>query len=149
MESEDEVWPQERVRLSLTGTPRNRAQLISMTACQSPECVFTGTEPAQYEISAAVKGWKLIQTEQVTLTPPQVKSVSLKLRNTQTWITVRLIDVDSKPVPGVRYRLKLPDGSEKEGVLDQDGSAHYDQIDPGSCSVCFPELDQDAWAPVG
>lgn len=61
------------------------------------------------------------------------------------WIEVELKDEDGKPVPGERFRVTLPDGSEYEGTLDEKGVGRLDHIDPGSCKVTFPNLDQDAW----
>jgi hypothetical protein len=48
-------------------------------------------------------------------------------------------------VPGIRFRLKLPDGTVEEGTLDGNGMRRRDGLEPASCSVCFPDLDQDAW----
>lgn len=63
----------------------------------------------------------------------------------KTWIAIELVGEDDKPVPGVAYRILLTDGSARDGVLDAQGSARIDGIDPGTCMVTFPKLDQDAW----
>src|SRR5262249_35905861 len=68
--------------------------------------------------------------------------------NTRTWIEIRLIDKDGDPVPGERYRLRLPDYAIMEGVLDEEGKARYDGILPGTCLVQFPGLDAKEWRPV-
>jgi len=68
--------------------------------------------------------------------------------NTQTWIEIRLVDSVGDPVPGERYRLRLPDASIMEGVLDDEGKARYDGIVSGSCQVSFPGLDAKEWRPV-
>jgi hypothetical protein len=65
-----------------------------------------------------------------------------------TWIEIRLIGEDDKPIPGERYRLELPDGSVREGTLDDRGLARVDGIDAGECEVTFPRLDEEAWARV-
>ena len=62
-----------------------------------------------------------------------------------TWIEIRLIGEDDKPIPGERYRLELTDGSTREGRLDDKGQARVDGIDPGNCTVTFPALDEEAW----
>ena len=67
------------------------------------------------------------------------------LAKKKTWIAIELIGEDDKPIPGAAYRILLTDGSAKDGVLDGDGSARVDGIDPGTCMVTFPGLDQDAW----
>ena len=44
-----------------------------------------------------------------------------------------------------RYRVKLPGGEVKEGNLNSYGQAGFYELDPGSCKVTFPELDEEAW----
>ena len=62
-----------------------------------------------------------------------------------TWIEIRLIGEDDQPIPGERYRIELPDGTTREGRLDDKGKARVDGIDPGTCAVTFPALDEEAW----
>lgn len=66
-------------------------------------------------------------------------------RTEVTWIEICLIGEDRKPIPGERYKIELPDGSTREGRLDDKGLARVDGIDPGSCTVTFPALDEEAW----
>lgn len=66
-----------------------------------------------------------------------------------TWITIALVGEDDKPIPGERYRVELPDGSIREGRLDGEGLARFRDIDPGECVVTFPDLDEEAWVPIG
>lgn len=62
------------------------------------------------------------------------------------WIEIRMTDMDDRPVTGRVYRIVLPDGeTAAEGTLDDKGTARVEGIDPGSCQVTFPDLDQDAW----
>ncbi len=65
-----------------------------------------------------------------------------------TWIAIRLVDDGSapKPVPFRKYRVELPDGSTREGMLGADGTAELRGIDPGTCKVTFPDLAPEAWA---
>ena len=58
-----------------------------------------------------------------------------------SWIEIYLRDTEGKPVPGERYRIKLPDGSIEEGRLDADGHVEYYGINPGACVVSFPDID--------
>lgn len=71
--------------------------------------------------------------------PPPLK------KKDQTFIAIRMRGEDGQPVPAVRYRITLPDGSAQEGLLDDQGSARIDGIQPGQCEVTFPELDGSAW----
>jgi len=63
----------------------------------------------------------------------------------KTWIKIKLIDMVGKPIPGERYRIKLPDGEVVEGELDERGEAECWNIDHGTCKVSFPDLDEEAW----
>ena len=65
-----------------------------------------------------------------------------------TWIEIKLIGEDDKPIPGEAYRVELVDGSVQEGRLDAEGFVRIDQIDPGTCTVTFPALDEEAWKRV-
>lgn len=65
-----------------------------------------------------------------------------------SWIEIEMLDEADRPVPGVKYEIELPDGSVASGVLDGDGLARIDGIEPGNCRVTFPELDKDAWEPA-
>jgi hypothetical protein len=63
----------------------------------------------------------------------------------KTWIEFRLVDEDGKPVGHVRYELELPDGSTKSGVLDEQGRARFEDLDPGKCQIAFPDIDAREW----
>jgi hypothetical protein len=65
-----------------------------------------------------------------------------------TWIEIQLIDADGKPVTGMPYEIKLPDGSIQSGKLDVVGRGRHEQIPPGQCEVRFPELDGGDWKPA-
>ncbi len=62
-----------------------------------------------------------------------------------SWIEIVLVDEEDIPVAGEAYRIVLPDGSVKEGSLDEKGFARIDSIEPGTCKISFPSLDKDAW----
>ena len=66
----------------------------------------------------------------------------------KTWIEVELLDDLGEVVPNERYRLRLPDGSIREGRLDANGRARVDGIDPGTAQVCFPDIDANDWRPA-
>jgi type VI secretion system secreted protein VgrG len=63
-----------------------------------------------------------------------------------SWIEIELVDEEDNPVPGQAYRVTLPDGQTvAEGTLDHNGFARIEGIEPGTCQITFPNLDQDAW----
>lgn len=64
------------------------------------------------------------------------------------WIEIALMDEDGTPVSGESYRVKLPNSRVLTGNLDSRGVARIEGIDPGTCQVTFPDLDQDAWNPL-
>lgn len=65
------------------------------------------------------------------------------------WIEIQLLGEDGEPVPNTKYRVQLPDGRIEEGTLDAEGVAGFEGIAAGSCKITFPELDQEAWEPLG
>lgn len=64
----------------------------------------------------------------------------------KTFIEFKLVDNDNNPIANERYKVKLTDGSIKEGRLGADGSVRFNNIDPGSCDISFPDLDAKDWA---
>lgn len=66
---------------------------------------------------------------------------------TKTWIEIRLVDPENSPVPGERYRVRLPDAALMEGVLDRDGKARFECIVAGQAEITFPGLDAREWKP--
>ena len=64
------------------------------------------------------------------------------------WIGVELVDDAGQPVTGQMFEIKLPDGSYYTGTTDEKGKGKVTNIDPGSCDITFPDLDQEAWDPA-
>ena len=67
---------------------------------------------------------------------------------TKTWVEIVLVDQDNAPVPGAKYRIKLPDSSTREGSLDANGKARVDGILAGTCQVSFPDIHAPEWQGV-
>ncbi len=65
------------------------------------------------------------------------------------WIEIRLINEQQNPVAGETYRLTLPGGDTTGGTLNDDGLARHDNIEGGTCRVCFPNLDAREWTGDG
>jgi hypothetical protein len=62
-----------------------------------------------------------------------------------SWIEIQMIGEDDKPLPGIKYKVTLPDDTVDEGTTDQDGKARVEGFEKGDCKVTFPELDSEAW----
>jgi uncharacterized protein involved in type VI secretion and phage assembly len=62
-----------------------------------------------------------------------------------SFIAIEMVDTQGKPVPGLAFVIELPDGVKKDGVLDKDGRARFEPIEPGECRITFPDLDKDSW----
>lgn len=58
----------------------------------------------------------------------------------KTWIEIELVDEQGAPLPEERYRIRLSDGSIREGTLDANGRARFDRIDAGTCDLAFLSL---------
>jgi len=72
-----------------------------------------------------------------------------KCSNQTDWIEIVLKDQHDVPMPGEEYLVKAHGGTEYSGVLDQDGFARIEGVDPGDCDVSFPRLDQTEWKKRG
>ncbi len=66
----------------------------------------------------------------------------------KNWIEIAMVDEAGNPIPGEQVRVLLPDGSETSGTLNEKGILRIEGIDPGSCQICFTELDEEAWEPA-
>ncbi|OJH42345.1 hypothetical protein [Cystobacter ferrugineus] len=62
-----------------------------------------------------------------------------------SWIALRLEDEEGEPLPRQRYRLKLADGSFREGISGPDGLVRLENIPKGTCTVEFLGTDAGDW----
>jgi type VI secretion system secreted protein VgrG len=60
------------------------------------------------------------------------------------WIEIVLVDEAGDPVPGQAYKVVAPDGTEYSGPLDGNGFVRIDNLQPGTCKVSFPDIEQIA-----
>ncbi len=63
----------------------------------------------------------------------------------KVWIEIELVDEEDGPMAGERYEVKLPNDKLRKGSLDANGRARLTGVDPGTCQICFPNLDAEAW----
>ena len=77
--------------------------------------------------------------------PHKAPETEAEKEKRNSWIEIELVGEDDQPIPGERYRITLPDGSVAQGSLDQNGFKRVDGFEEGTCKVCFPDLDKEAW----
>lgn len=70
----------------------------------------------------------------------EATSGTLKVRDT---IDLHYTYADSDvPLAGARFIMKMPDGKEIRGVLDNEGKAQVRGISPGKCTIRFPDYEE-------
>lgn len=65
-----------------------------------------------------------------------------------SWIEIELVGEDDEGIPGEKYKITLPDESVAEGTLDEKGFARIEGFEKGTCKVCFPDIDKEAWEKI-
>jgi hypothetical protein len=99
-------------------------------------------DPGQVETIEKEKAKK----EKVSLKPHKLPEAKEDKEKKKSWIEIEMVDGEDKPVPGVRYRVTLPDGTADEGTLDDKGFARVEGFEAGGdCKITFPEHDKEAW----
>lgn len=63
-----------------------------------------------------------------------------------TWVELLVVNEGGEPMPGVAYRITLPDGIQRTGVVDRFGLVRLEGVDPGSCVLELPEVDGREWS---
>jgi len=86
-----------------------------------------------------------VRPKEVSEPTNQVHKFQMKGEKHLHWIEIELVGDDDKPIPNKKYKVVLPDGSIKEGNLDQNGWARVEGNPAGQYEVTFLELDKDAW----
>jgi hypothetical protein len=62
-----------------------------------------------------------------------------------SWVGLQLEDEEGAPVAGQRVRIKLANGTVREGVSDDKGRIRMDGIPAGNCQVEFVGIDGSDW----
>ncbi|MDX2146459.1 MAG: hypothetical protein SFZ23_02965 [Planctomycetota bacterium] len=88
------------------------------------------------------------QKKEQTVPDLQPPSTEEEKDKRTSWIEIELVDEAGEPVRGVRYEITTPDEKLASGRLDANGFARVELIEPGTCKICFPELDKEAWEPA-
>ncbi|MFZ6179859.1 hypothetical protein [Nannocystis pusilla] len=59
-----------------------------------------------------------------------------------TWVALNVVDDEepARPLPRLRFQMRLPDGSTRTGALDGQGYVLVEDIDPGRCWVELKDI---------
>lgn len=63
----------------------------------------------------------------------------------KAWIEIKLLGDDGEGVKDEQYQIVTPDGASHKGKTDARGRARLEGIDPGTCTISFVNLDEEAW----
>jgi hypothetical protein len=128
----------------LAGTPGMLVSPAAPLEANIADNADPGSKDASYKSQRAAK----TPEQQSAADAPSHDPSTPESKQKKSWIEIELMDQESKPVPGEKYRITLPDGTTvAEGTLDNKGFARVDNIDPGTCKVTFPNLDKQSWKP--
>lgn len=72
-------------------------------------------------------------------TPPDASDGPAAKPNPPPPTKIKLADQDGNPLPGERFVVTLGDGTERSGVLDENGEAVLHDVE-GSAKILFPDL---------
>ena len=111
------------------------------------ECPFKAKAKAAEESTTPIDSKTVFHlTQSKSKTSEAMSQAVAPQKEKKDWIEIILVDMDGKPVPGVRYKITPPGGMPpQEGRLNEHGQAGYYKIEAGDCKITFPDLDKDAW----
>lgn len=126
----------EKVQQTMAGFPAAATSAVS--ECPNKDS-STSTVVAPIEVKTS------FEMTQKVLHTIGARQAPEKQKEKNAWIEIILVDMEGKPVPGVKYRITPPGGEPVEGNLNEHGQAGLYMIEPGNCKITFPDLDKDAW----
>jgi hypothetical protein len=88
------------------------------------------------------------QAKAVENADEQTKDEKEEEKKKTSWIEIELVGEDNEGIAGEKYKITLPDNSVAEGTLDEKGYARVEGFEKGTCKVCFPDIDKEAWEKV-
>jgi hypothetical protein len=62
------------------------------------------------------------------------------------WVEFRFRDAGGRPIAGARYKVDLPDGSDKMGKLDSGGGVRKESQPRGSARLELSDVDEARWS---
>jgi hypothetical protein len=78
--------------------------------------------------------------------PPPRSVIMVDPTKADTFVGIELLDPDKKPVPYQRFVVTPPGMAPIEGTLDVNGRVRIEGINPGTCTVVFPNIDRRDFA---
>ena len=85
-------------------------------------------------VSHAIRGGAIDRGPAVEEPPPVAATDVLT-----TWVKFKVVeDATGRPIPGVKLRIRLPNGNERDYTTRSDGMVEIDEIDPGTCDMDCP-----------
>jgi len=119
------------------------AQAATMSEARTQGAAFTKMSCDAEGVKAQLAAARGVATPDPALMPPGDRPVAGSEK--KTWIEIELVDEAGVPVPRERYRVTAPGGERREGFLNEQGFAREDGLDPGTCTISFPDLDRALW----
>ena len=80
----------------------------------------------------------------LTDTPAEIE----ELPEHRTFVEFQLLEPGGDPVADEPYVVRLPDGSEQTGNTDAEGKCRFEEIEPGSARISFPQRENNEWRRV-
>jgi hypothetical protein len=124
------TWDPDRLLVGIVPALRETLEVAALTGTLR----FTEVAPAE---------WNLKDPDDK---PASDKGPQPLVDEVTTWIDIELKDDEGNPVKNARYSVLLPNGTTREGRLDDNGKAREDGLDPGKCTVSFPDFEDAAHA---
>ena len=120
----------------------------TMLAARVSGAAFTAMNcPADGAAAAAAKSSAFLGTLGASTAGAAGSAPASSTDTQKNWVEIELVDQENKPVANERYRVTVPGRDPIEGFLSAEGLARVDGIDPGSCTIEFPDLDGRTWKP--
>ena len=135
-------------RLFVPGEDEEEAAPVPMPRAPVPEQAPPKVDPPSFTVETDLVALAASLVEAAARAVPFCEVCAKRRALDRPWVAIRLVDESGAPVPGERFRIGLPDGSVREGITDELGTARVDGIDPGTCVITFPALDAREWEPV-
>lgn len=122
-----------------SGSGATSGSSIALKAVEAPIDADSATPGQDVTYQASPSTGEPIETERLTT------SESEEDERITSWIEIELVDESGQPVANERYEIRGPGGRVHRGRLDRQGQAHVGLSEPGTCQICFPDLDSAAW----